>query len=251
MKPILAFALLAIGVAAHAQESFYASSERFGYTGTVTVYGSFADAQSGRNPLRSNIAFVQRDAAIYLVRNAPQFYATDFNSFLTNWYSDTSGGQSGAGNPNNQNLGFVQFYDAQGDNWQNQKAWWSKDMHTFTVTAKGRDAAYDPYYSRLWNAGSPAGSGESTKGTWVTYDYQFVASGINGAVKGLNGMVTFSGHAGAIGGYFRGIFRNESHSSPVSNGYYVVDLQLGAPTAFLSSPGVVLQPDEFGSKNVK
>src|SRR4051812_38936299 len=90
-------------------EAFYASSERFGYTGTVSVYATFANAQSGHNPLRSNIAFPRRDCAIYVVRNAPDFWNTDFNSFLTNWYSDTSGGQTGAGNPNNQNFGFVQF----------------------------------------------------------------------------------------------------------------------------------------------
>ena len=120
--------------AAGKEDNFYASSERCGYTGTVSVYNTWADANSGRNA-RCGIAWPQRDGAIFVVKNAPEYWV-DSNLILTNWFAN-----NGA-SPSDTNEGFFQLYDDNADAWQNQKASWSRDRSTFTVTAKGRNATY-------------------------------------------------------------------------------------------------------------
>jgi hypothetical protein len=239
-------------------DRFYASSERFGYTGTVSIYNTWADANSGRNARCSAIVWPQRDGGIFVVKNAPEYYI-DSNMILTNWWAN-----NGA-SPSDTNEGFFQLYDENANAWQNQKASWSRDRNTFTVTVRGRNATYgssDPMdYARLWNACAPAGSGEVTKGTFLQYEYVFVATGLNG-VEGPNGFITNTTNASNYSGYFRGIFLNQSLTSPASNGYYVFNLQFnktswaaanncgydgGAPQTPPCS-GLPALPDEFGGK---
>lgn len=202
-------------------DHFYASSERFGYTGTVSVYDTWNDANSGRNARCSAVVWPQRDGGIFVVKNAPEYWV-DSNLILTNWWAN-----NGA-SPSDTNEGFFQIYDENADAWQNQKASWSRDLNTFTVRGKGRNATYgleDPEdYARLWNACAPAGSGEATSGTFLRYEYVFIATGLAG-VEGPRGFITNTTNASNYSGYFRGIFLNESVTSPASNGYYVFDLQ--------------------------
>ncbi|HEY3287738.1 MAG TPA: hypothetical protein VGJ96_11540 [Gemmatimonadaceae bacterium] len=229
-------------------DHFYASSERFGYTGSVSVYDTWADAKSGRNARCSDVAWPQRDGALFVVRNAPEYYI-DNNVVLTNWFAN-----DGRANPSNVNEGFAQMADENADTWQNQSAWWSKDLETFTVTVKGRNATYpsreDPQdYARLWNACGQPGSGEVTRGTFLTYDYELVAIGLSG-IENPKGFYRNTKNATDYSGYFRGIFRNESTTSPTSNGYYVFDLRFNniswAAARNLGWGGPTL-PDEFGS----
>lgn len=221
-------------------DHFYASSERFGYVGAVSVYDSWADAKSGRNARCSRVAWPQRDGAIFVVRNAPEYYA-DNNVLLTNWFATKS--------PSNRNEGFVQLYDENADTWQNQSAFWSKDLGAFTVRVKGRNATYGALgpedYARLWNACAPAGSGETTKGTFLTYDYEFVASGLHG-VEVSGGFSKNTTNASDYSGHFRGIFRNESVRSPASNGYYVFDISFNN-VSWAAARGLTLD-DEFGGR---
>ena len=268
MKPILKKCLICVaGLAivvgsqvAPAADHFYASSERFGYAGTVSVYNTWADANSGRNARCSGVAWPQRDGAIFAVKNAPEYFANS-NEILTNWFAN-----NGA-SPSDTNEGFFQLYDDNADAWQNQKASWSRDWNTFTVSAKGRNATYgsvDPKdYSRLWNACAPAGTGEATSGTFLRYEYEFVATGLNG-VQGPPGFITNTTNASNYRGHFSGIFQNQSASSPASNGYYVFDIHFNniswaaayncgydggspqvVPPACVALPAF---PDEFGGK---
>lgn len=229
-----------------ASESFVAASERFGYTGSVKVYDTYADAVSGKNPRYGTIAWPQRDGSLFSVRNRPSYY-TDFNSLLTNWSAN------GGASPSNTNNGFMQMYDDNADNWQNQKAWWNRDLQTFTVEAKGRNATY-PFtgnpgeYARLWNAGAPAGSGESTRGTFLRYEYSLTATGLNAADGDNDGFYTNMTNPTGYTGYFKGIFRNESLTSPLSNGFYVFDLSFNN-VSWAASNGYAL-PDEFGSNRI-
>lgn len=225
-------------------DHFYASSERFGYFGTVSVYDSWADARSGRNARCERFAWPQRDGAIFAVRNAPEYYA-DYNVVMTNWFANN--GRS----PSNKNEGFAQLYDENADTWQNQSAFWSKDLGSFTVRVKGRNATYgsalEPEdYARLWNACAPAGSGEATRGTFLTYDYELVAAGVGG-VEGPDGFITNSRNATGYRGHFRGIFRNESVNYPASNGYYVFELQFNSVSWAVANGGP-MAPDEFGGE---
>lgn len=202
-------------------DRFYASSERFGYIGTVSVYDTWEDANSGRNARCPETEWPQRDGAIFIVKNAPEYYA-DYNIIMTNWFANNGG------SPSNTNEGFFQLYDDNADAWQNQKASWSRDLNTFTVSAKGRNATYGSLapedYARLWNACATQGSAESTKGTFLRYKYKLVATGLNG-IEDEFGFITNRKNASDYSGYFRGIFLNESTSSPASNGYYVFDIQ--------------------------
>jgi hypothetical protein len=250
---VLAVLVAGQAFAAGSEDHFYASSERFGYTGTVSVYNTWADANSGRNARCHGTLWPQRDGAILAVKNAPEYYI-DSNLILTNWFADNGG------SPSDTNEGFFQLYDENADAWQNQKASWSRDRSTFTVRAKGRNATYgspDPKdYARLWNACAPAGSGESTSGTFLRYEYELVATGLNG-VEDPAGFITNTTNASGYSGHFRGIFHNESASSPVSNGYYVFDIQFnntswaaehdcgyGGP----GSCGGPTAPDQFGGR---
>jgi hypothetical protein len=135
------------------------------------------------------------------------------------------------------------------DSWQNQKASWSRDLQTFTVSAKGRNATYgspNPNdYARLWNACAPAGSGESTVGTFLTYEYELVATGLNG-VADASGFITNTTNASNYLGHFSGIFQNQSTSSPASNGYYVFNIQFNN-TSWAATNNFAA-PDQFGGK---
>lgn len=210
---------MATGEAQGKADQFYAASDRFGYTGTVSVYETWADANSGRNARCSETVWPQRDGSIFVVKNAPEYYA-DYNALLSNWYAN------GGNSPSNANQGFIQLYDDNADAWQSQKASWSRDRDTFTVSASGRNASYGPAAdsARLWNACAPAGSGEATKGTYLRYDYEFTATGLNG-VEDSTGFITNTTNASDYRGHFRGIFKNESTSSSASNGFYVFDIE--------------------------
>jgi hypothetical protein len=257
---LVALAVLITGQATAASNAdrFYASSERFGYTGTVSVYNTWADANSGRNARCSGIAWPQRDGAIFVVKNAPEYYI-DSNLILTNGFANNWA------SPSDTNEGFFQLYDENADAWQNQKASWSRDRNMFTVSAKGRNATYgspDPKdYARLWNACASAGSGEVTVGTFLRYEYELVATGLNG-VEDPSGFIKNTTNASNYSGHFSGIFHNESLTSSASNGYYVFDIQFnniswaaanncgydgGAPQ---TPPciGLPALPDEFGGK---
>lgn len=226
-------------------DRFYASSERFGYTGTVSVYDTWADARSGRNARCSTEVWPQRDGGIFVVKNVPGYWVNS-NMILTNWWAN------GGHNPNNRNEGFVQLYDENADAWQNQKASWSKDLSTFTVQGKGRNATYgspantNPMdYARLWNACAPQGSGETTRGTFLEYEYLLIATGLNG-VRGSDGLIKNTTNASNYAGTFRGVFLNQSVTSPQSNGYYVFDLQFNNTSWAATNNHAV--PDEFGGK---
>ncbi|HWP30337.1 MAG TPA: hypothetical protein VNK96_01230 [Fimbriimonadales bacterium] len=227
--------------------SFFAFSERFGYTGTVSVYNTFEDAKSGKNPRFKDLPFPQRDGSIFLVLNARSFW-TDANIFLTNWYSNNGN------NSNNQNAGFVQMYDINASNWKNHSGYWHSDMQTFTAFAKGANATYPSKehpedFARLWNAGAPPGSGESTKGTYLTYEYSLTATGLNAVDPDKDGFFENKTNATSYSGYFKGIFRNESKTSPASNGYYVVDLKFNSIS--WAAANNYAKDDRFGSNKVR
>jgi hypothetical protein len=251
MTILVAAALLA---PTPAPEKFICSSERFGYAGTVSVYNTLAEARSGRNPRFTSIAFPQRDGSIYMARNMGGEWS-EFNAILTNWYSTQNPDpeKKGHGNPNNQNTGFFQMYDNNADNWQNQKAYWSKDKKTFTIESKGKNASYPSVenpgeYARLWNAGQTTGGGEGTKGTYLEYEVVFKASGLTGTDDDNDGFIENTGNATSYSGHFKAIFRNESTRSPESNGFYVVSLTFNN-TSWAKGLNLT-EVDHFGSVNV-
>ncbi|GIV03516.1 MAG: hypothetical protein D6724_04690 [Armatimonadetes bacterium] len=227
--------------------SFFAASERIGYTGTISVYNTLKDAQEGRNPRHANIPVPQRDLVIYTVLNRPSFY-DNFNSILTLWYPNEGR------NPNNKNEGFVQMYDSNANNWKNHVGFWQKDLDTFVLQVKGENASYPlgeaaGDFARLWNAGVPPTSGEGTKGTFLVYEYRLVATGLAAEDKDKDGFYENTKNATNYSGYFKGIFRNESERHPESNGYYVFNLTFNNVSWAVQNG--FAKDDRFGSKTVQ
>lgn len=248
-------ALTVLAPLAGAPEKFLASTDRWGYTGSITVYNSFSDAVAGKNPRTGPIPVPQRDGSLYVARAMGGQYG-EYNAILTNWYAttDPDPNHKGWGNPNNKNEGFFQMYDADASNWQNQKASWSRNKDTFTLEAKGQRASYPSVanpgdYARLWNAGAPAASGEGTKGTFLRYEYKLVATGLAGNDDDHDGLVENSKNASGYSGYYTAIFQNESQRHPESNGFYVVSLTFNN-TSWAKS-NAVSSNDEFASATVK
>ena len=249
----IGLATLATTAGAPAPEKFIADCDRFGYIGTVSVYNTFADAQAGKNARVVNVVMPQRDGSIYLSKAMGGEWS-EFNAFLTNWSDGPDPEKPGHGNPNNMNHGFIQMYDNNADNWQNQKAYWSEDLQTFTVETKGKNAAYPSVeepgeYARLWHAPNMTGPGENTKGTFWRYEMYFQATGLNGADSDGDGFYENSNNATSFRGYFKAIFRNESERNPAANGYYVVNVTFNN-VSWAGSNGYT-ENDTFGSSVVK
>jgi hypothetical protein len=244
----IAFVLIqSVGGAIPESPAFFASTERVGYTGTISVYNSLKDAQERRNPRHANIPVPQRDLVIYVVRNRPTFY-NDFNSILTLWYANDEN------NPNNVNEGFVQMYDSNADNWKNHLGIWRQDLDTYVLSVKGENASYPVGeaagdFARLWNAGAGRTGSEGTKGTFITYHYELVATGLRAADPDKDGFYENTRNATSYSGFFRGIFRNESERFPESNGYYVFDLQFNNVSWTVKNG--FAREDKFGSKTIR
>ncbi|MEA2553887.1 MAG: hypothetical protein QOJ65_2063 [Fimbriimonadaceae bacterium] len=238
-------AVASAAVCAHAQASFYAASDRIGYTGTIKVYNTLAQALTNQNP-RFVGPVPQRDLSVFVVHNAPTYYL-DSNFFLTNWFSN------GGLNPNNVNEGFVQIADSDASTWLLKTGYWHNNLNSYTLDVVGRNATYnsnaDPQdLARLWNAGVPPTSGEGTKGTFLFYQFSLTANGLNGADPDNDGFYTNTTDATSYSGAFNALFKNTSTTSPASNGYYVVSLKFNNVSWAVAN--TITLPDEFGSNIV-
>ncbi len=223
---IATLAVIALTATTQAQ-TFYASTDKFGYTGTMTKYASLADAQTNSNAI-SNHTFAQRDGALYVLKNASTFdnLTPNANVFMTAWYYTTDqdhGQYSGWGNPNNNTDSFAQLYDADGSTTVTKSGGWTSNAYdTFNVSVSGVNADYANDYSRLWN-GKAAGAGEPTHGGFVNYSLNMTATGLNG-LEIAPGFFESSNHPTSVSGSFSGIFENLSTTDPSSNGFYSFNL---------------------------
>jgi len=231
--------------------SFYASTDMFSYTGSVTRYATLDDARAGLNsiggpytlPSRATDAPYNtpyRDAGIYFVNNAPS-YATNANIFLTAWWYTTdaaNGAYSGWGNPNNTNTGFVQLYDSAGATSTASNAYfsgWDGTNYTqFNMAVQGQNATYENSYARLWHAPNEGGAGSLTSGVFLDYGLTLTAGGLQGTYDPVTGLVKSTDHPDSVSGLFWAIFQNTNTTDPTLNGYYVANFALGwttGPTA--------------------
>lgn len=229
MKKILLVSMFAVACAAVQAQNFYASTDKFGYAGTMTKYASLSDAQAQTNAISSH-NFWQRDGALYVLQGGSSFDPVnpDANVFMTAWYYTTDathGEYSGWGNPNNNTDSFVQLYDADGSTTVTKSGGWTSAAYdTFHLNVSGVNSNYTDDFSRLWN-GKPAGAGEPTKGAFVNYELDVTATGLAGTEIDP-GFFESSNHPTSVSGSFRGIFENQSTTDLDSNGFYRFDLAL-------------------------
>ncbi len=244
----LAFALV-FGGAVSATAQGYVSTDRFGYSGTISRYTSQADALGGINAVAgSPFAVGARDLGLFMVDGNLGFGgATYANSavLLSAWYLN------GGNTPSNQNDGFIQHYDIEGGSVTSMSTSWTNAAMTsfaFSVTGgtglPGCDSPGD--CGRLWNAGSAPGGAPVTGGIYWSYDLSFAATGLAPAIfNPATGVFESNSNPTGLSGAFRGLFENTSVSDPASNGWYIVDLDLD-----LNSLYGTQSDSYFGSDNV-
>jgi hypothetical protein len=235
-----------------ADSSFFVSTDRVSYTGTVTRYDSLVDAQNGTNsvggpytiPARNTAApynTAYRDAGFFFSKDMPSYYA-DSNILATAWWyttaantngaamDDPSGNryQSGWGNPNNTNTGFLQLYDGNGSTDTSANGYFSGyaggKYTEFTLEVSGQNAnAAD--YARLWPAPAVGGAAGLSAGVYHSYDLDITFTGLEGVVSGAD--IVATDHPDGVNGTFNAIFENTNTLDAAYRGFYVLNFTFG------------------------
>ncbi len=224
-------AFLVVLAPAAASAQGYVSTDYFSYSGTISRYTSYADAQNGLNAVTgSPFTVPARDLSLYFIDgNAAAGGATYANSaiFLSAWYLN------GGNTPSNQNTGFIQQYDIDGGSVTSMDTWWDPTLTNFTFNltgGNGQPTCTDPGdCGRLWNAGSSLGAASTTGGVWIDYSLNFTAFGLTPATwNATTGVYESNSNPGSATGTIWGIFQNTSTTDPSSNDFYVFQAQIDA-----------------------
>lgn len=220
-----------------AANPYFVATDKFSYTGTVTVTGTASNDGTYVIPsfVSGGTTYTGRDAALYMADSAPTSLTgagwENANVFMTAWYYTTMAGASytysGWGNPNNTNTGFVQLYDTDGASRTSSSGGWDSSLTQFTLTASGVNAVYDTSstndYARLWPAPVIGGAGSLSNGTFLTYNLDLTADFATPATIEFGNWISTDQHPTNISGSFTGVFQNESTTDPALNGLYAFD----------------------------
>jgi hypothetical protein len=199
------------------------STDRFGYSGTITRYNSQFEAENGVNPSET-ITITDRDLALFVSSNDPSI--SDWNVMMGSWwYTTDASGRAGFGNTRgNTGTGFLQLYDNDG----------STDSSLSMMFGDFDGTYYTEFELNL--EGSNAGSSDYARlsaydnvndgGIWHSYGLTLTASGLQGVETSpgiIESVVQPTGVAGSITGLFE---ITENQTSPDNQGFYSVDFNL-------------------------
>jgi hypothetical protein len=235
-RSTLALALVAASTFAFA-DPLYVKNDNLTYSGTVSRYGTEADARARTNAISStaiqtatngaNTTFPgARDGNIEVSQNAPSpYFTTNEVAFQTAWYFTNETGPNrvidGWGNPNNRNEGFVQYIDR--TNVPSVTGGWSNGYTTFNLNIAGGDGDFGNF-ARLWAAPSTLGS--STGGLFVDFNLNITAQFLTAAtLSGTSNWYETNVMPSNLTGTASGVFLNQS-SQTALNGYYAFDFAL-------------------------
>ena len=219
---IVGAAAFLLGASAGAQAApFFATSDTFSYTGTVSVYATLADALLGGGTAHAiPTATSGAESTLPGARDASLFIGAsgvgqlvDANIFSTAWfYSTTPQLGLGAGNPNNTNVGFVQLYDDDGSTDTTTTGGWTDATYTsFSLFVAGGGATSAADGSQLWPAPDTTEDPSLTDGAFISYELSLTAAFANAATMSMStGWYQTSEAPIDVDGYFRGIFQNNS-----------------------------------------
>ncbi len=224
--------------------TFVVATDRTSYTGTLTKYGSLNDAQNQTNvigaygiPNRDTVTPYNtpyRDLGIYTVNNVSSFDPINTFQFLTAWWYTTNLTQpadSGYGNPNNTNTGFLQLYDANCSTVTSANAYFHDQVGSYltklTLNVTGENATYANDYARLWPAPLVGGAANVSRGTFLSYELDITFSGLQGQWNPSLGLYEATNHPDDVTGTFSAIFQNTNTADPDLNAFYVVSLNFG------------------------
>ena len=224
--------LVVASLAAPAIGDIAFSTDRLGYTGSVTVYNTLADAQNEVNAVSGPHVAPQRDLAIFFNNNT-HYFDQDYSVFLTAWYYTTNtdnGEYSGWGNPNNTNTGFIQMYDIGAMTSQTVTGEFSTlnvgvaGASAFTLNASGTNADYNDAFSRFWHAPNTGGAGALTVGEFHEWALDVTVGGLT--VNEIGTWYIADNHPNSVTGSLTGIFENTNTSDASLNGFYRYDYDL-------------------------
>ena len=227
-------AALCLAATAYANLPGGISTDRFGYTGTVTKYASEAAARAGQGGQQIQIG--ARDLSLFIFSGLPT-QSADMNVIMGSWWYTTAANTNGTmdvpgdryysgwGNVNgNSGSGFVQLYDEHSatdtslsmkfDNFNG--TYWT----TFAMDIQGGGADYPNSYARFW-AGDYLGSG-SDKVIYHDYQLHLEATGLEGVQAGT--LIEANNHPTGVTGTYSGLFENVS--STANAGWYTFSLNL-------------------------
>lgn len=208
---------------AWAVQSGAISTDRFGYTGTVTRYESLTNALAQVDAV-DTVTVGNRDLSIFVTSDMPSVYP-DFTGIMGSWWYTTSPtGSAGWGNTTgNTGVGYMQLYDDDSStdllvdmNFTNFDGTYYQDFE-FEIT--GESAGADDY-SRF-----SVYNNVQDGGIWHQYSLLLTATGLEG-VETAPGLIEAFDHPDGVSGGFMGIFELTEAGSGDFAGFYVVDLQL-------------------------
>lgn len=199
------------------------STDRFGYEGTITRYGSLIDAQSNSNSIET-LNIMNRDLSLYVANNDST--EADFNYMGGSWwYTTDASGTAGFGNTTgNTGAGFMQLYDDDAStdtsvsmdfNTFNGTHYTQFDMSVEGVGAGAADAARLSAYDNL-NDG----------GIWHRYAMNISATGLEGVMT-APGIIESTNEPVGVSGTITAIFEiTENQTNGDSIGFYAVNFTL-------------------------
>ena len=229
--------------------------DNFTYSGTVTRYGSLADAQSQTNatggPYTIGTAVNDsrstrpnaRDGNLSVTSSAPAAYGSDLAYLSTAWYFTTfPANGDGWGNPNNTNDGFIQYYDETGT--PTITGGWQPGYTQFQLTVTGGSG--DTFNAgRFWPAPN-SGAASISSGEFVDFNLNLNAQFASPAV--LNSTTSWyetSAMPASMTGTLTGIFLNNGTDAN-QHGYYRFSYTLTGPGSWAEDNSATWDDDSDG-----
>lgn len=212
-----------------AAQGGYVSTERFGYTGTVTHYGTLSDAQNHVNPMGQAATVPQRDLSLYFVQNNAAFTQTPSSPsaayFLSYWFAN------GGNTPSNNSYGFIQLADSTGHTASSFSTSFdqSRTVFNFSASGGGSTPGCPPTISagdcgRLWNGRNPPDA-VAPGGIFSSYTLGFRATGLAPATfNQTTGVWESASQPTGVTGFLNGIFENTTPGTDA--GFYSYDLSM-------------------------
>lgn len=269
-------ASLALAVSAAAARADYipsfAYTDRGVMTGTFTRHATLADARAGTNGTATGTVG-RTDLAVFFVRDilaqglgspyANYYGGPGTAQFFNQWFYQVPNGPT---NPANDGNNFVQVDDVDGSAVVSHRGFWTDStfstfrlqVHGENATALPGDPVGDPDGSRFAMAGNIPDTNAPGYGTWIEYDFELTAGGLNGvlAPNSIVGpaFVRSDGDPTSLTGTFTGLFRMNDQAD---NPFYRVDLTVGLGDTygyvfqnFLTGSDYTYTPSAFGSAEV-
>lgn len=236
---------LGVSFVAEAGMMGVASTDRFGYTGTVRRYDTLANAQNddGATGLVDTIAIGNRDLSLYF-DNAN---GSDWNYMSGSWWYTTQNPYQGDGWGNtrgNTGVGFLQLYDDNGDTDTAIDFGFSNFDGTFwtdfSLTVSGSGATSANEFARL----SPFTSNTNDSGTYHSYELSLLATGLEG-LETSPGIAEATDHPDGVSGSFSGLFENTTATA--NQGFYVFDLALDMTNWAYENRNALTGPNPWNS----